>query len=446
MNTKQIKINETKPLEPMPFVAPVQRPQPQKVPPPPSPSRFHRAEFKESDYESDFDTKIRQVWTPSDSDSNNAAYKSVRRPVTPTSGRTSQNTGGNAAVPPTEFERPLQFEGPPRPKFEPIHKFKPTIKLDQATFPVQPQPMHKPTPVTARPQPPPPQQPFTTKFYTAIAGAPQHIASETSNSMQIRESSENAHRVVNMNQTKRVIQFDSRKSHFEERSEVYEPQSPSPRQRLPPPATPTKFIPTETRESDYESEIESARIRSLWTPNPSDTDEPQYRRVSAPSMRCSSVPKNSGGGRVLTPMDFDNRPIEMPSKITIDTNHKQNGGGFQTQTLNRYASKKNSSSYTSTHQTQSSSTTRDDIGLKPCSPPKYGYMPGDIVNEAHQKMQQLNYSMKSKTGQFMQDIASDSARRSVEPPARTILKKEDGNKSSPQAYREESRVSQYGKF
>lgn len=446
MNSKSIKFHEEPRLEPLSFVAEPSQPKVSvKVPPPPSPSKFVKGDFKESDYESDYDRKVPPVWRPSnDSDSEPMYYKPIRPILTPT-GRQSKVSDGKSPIPPTEFENPLQFEGPPRPKFEPIDKPKTNfVKVEPIKKPVAQQQLFKP--VAARPTQSTtyqqqsnqyPKQPC--RYYTAVAGPPQHIAAETSNTMHMSESTESSHRVVNMSQTKRIIQFDARKSDFEQKLEPFpyapEQASYTQRHRLPPPPTPTKFVPAEFRESDYESEVESARIRPVWTPNPSDSDEPQYRRVAAPQQfRSASVPRSYGGsyGRVLTPMEFDNKPIEMPSKIVIEASGPRTIN--KTQTLDRYSSKKS-------HFIQS--TTRDDIALKPSSPPKYGFIPGQVVNQAEQHMYDMNSTFKSKAQQFVSDVVRDTQTPNIRP----ILKKgnsKEGDK--PQIYREDSRVSQYGKY
>lgn len=438
MNSKSIKFHEEPRLEPFPFVPEPSRPKVSvKVPPPPSPSKFVKGEFKESDYESDYDRKVPPVWRPSnDSDSEPMYYKPIRPILTPT-GRQSKLSDGKSPVPPTEFENPLPFDGPPRPKFEPIDKPKTNfVKVEPMTKPAAQQQLFKPKPVAARPvQQVNYQQQYPKQYYTAVAGPPQHIAAETSNTMHMSESTESSHRVVNMSQTKRVIQFDARKSDFEQKLEPFpftaDQMSYTQRPRLPPPPTPTKFVPAEFRESDYESEVESARIRAVWTPNPSDSDEPQYRRVTAPQQfRSASVPRSYGHSRVLTPMEYDTKPIEMPSKIVIESGPRLIN---KTQTLDRYSSKKS-------HFSQSK--TRDDIALKPSSPPKYGFIPGQIVNQAEQHMYDMNSTFKTKAQQFVSDVVRDTQTPNIRP----ILKKDGNEGDKPQIYREDSRVSQYGKY
>lgn len=431
MTSKHIKINEEPQLQPMNFKPDPPKPNYARGPPPPSPSKFIKGEFRESDYESDYDSRLSAVWRPNDSDSE-PAYKPVRLNLTPTGRRSCISDGARSPTPPTEFDKPPQFDGPPRPKFQPIENPRYTVKLDHVIKTVEPQQhIFKPTPVSAKPT-------FNTriiettkpvKYYRGIAGTPLHnaVATETSNQMHMKESTENSHRVVNYSKTTRVIKFDEQKSDYEQLEPFpYSPNttSSSPRQRVSLPPTPTKFVRGDFRESDYESEVESARIRPLWTPNASESDEPQYRRVQPPPPgRSSSLPRYSNYDRVVTPMEFDQYPAEMPSKIDVQSNN------YKTQTLDRYSSNKKTS--------QHSVRTRDDIDVKLGSPPKYGYM-----EHASNQINDMSTTFKTKAHHLMNDIMTE-----VKTTSKPILKKTHSEESGkPQAYREESRVSQYGKY
>lgn len=427
MTSKQFKYNKEIDFEPTAHPAPivhtpVEQKKKVKIPLPPSPSKFVKGEFKESDYESDYDSRIQPMWRPYDSDSEPiSGYKPVR--FTPQS-RSYYSDDGRSVTPPTEFDRPPHFDGPPRPKFEPIEKHKTTTttfktdKTKQQTTSSQSF-VHKPTPVAVKIVPPkqyipsePPRK--EVKYYTAIAGTPIHtanFATETTNSVQMKESSENCHRVVNMTQTRRVIPLEP----FTYQPDGYHGHGRT-KQKLPPPPTPTKFIKGEFRESDYESEVESARIRPVWTPNPSDSDEPRFRPVQPPRpSRATSLPRTNYKGHIISPLEFDRNPP-----------HYDHRNYQHTQNIDRFKSKK----YYHDHKAL---VTRDDIDLKPGSPPQYGYIAG-----ADEQMQSMNQSFKSKAQHFIQDLCT--------PRQKTILKKtvsDSGGEN--QAYREESRVSQYGK-
>lgn len=441
MTTKQIKINE----EPISIRYSAEPQQNIRTQPAPSPSKFVKSEF--SDYESDYEAKIQPMWRPNSAQT----YK----PVTPIlSNQTPQNFSSQFKTPPppSVFETPLQYSGPPsRPKFEPIEKVQvhQTKKVEQKQ-----QRVFKPTPVTparnnfnnvtensshqsnesksyyynAGPQ--------TTTYYTAVAGQPVHnaIAHETSNTMHMKESTETSHRVVNMTQTRRVISLDGSKK--EEKLEPF-PFTPVQSQgymrptRVPPPPTPTKFVPGEFRESDYDSELEGAKIRPVWTPNQSDNEGLHFRHVRPPSSRSSSVPRSYE--RVMTPMEFDTGPVIMPTKIKIDSPSLKTPQQFftssmyKTQTLDRSSVKKQ----------QSHNVTRDDINIQT----RYAPQP-TLVDHASHQINNMNTAFKSKAQQFMTDVITDQKQQ------KPILKRPNSvnEGSAPQAYREESRVSQYGKF
>lgn len=278
----------------MPFKPETPRVKPAKIAPPPSPSKFIKGDFHESDYESDV-----SLHYPTRSQ-----YKPVRPLLTPTAG--GRSTLGRTPTPPTEFDRPPTFEGPPRPKFQPIEKQVETKQQKMA----QPQ-VVRPKPMPAKPVPqkqqqPPMQaqhqyqhhvheqqqhqqmqqhqynqqqmqqqhhrnheekvrrevyhsEPVTHTYYTAVAGVPQHlsnaVATETSKHMQMKESTEKSQRTVNVTHTRRVIALDdhqTQRTHKEEQKlEPFPYQAPPvsmrTRQRVPPPPTPTKFIPGESK-------------------------------------------------------------------------------------------------------------------------------------------------------------------------------------------------------
>lgn len=420
----------------------------------PSPQKFRKTECRESDYESDFELKIQPIWYPRDAEGHKPQYKPIKPIFTPT-GRISNVSSERSPIPPTEFERTLKFEGAARPKFEPINKYKMTTRLEQSckSEDTREYQVHKPKPVSAKtylPQPKPTQA-KSTQYYTAIAGPPYHnknaVATELCNRMEMQEHTESCHRVINMSSTKRFIEFDKQQKqhHHTTFDEQLEPfpfkaatvHSYAERPKLPPPPTPTKFIPAEFRESDYDSEIEAARIRPLWTPNPSDSDEPHFRSVKAPMPnRSVSVPRNyERYERILTPMDFDHAMPEMPSKIhrtpssspqyydgTTSSSTTAAYDQYKTQTLDRYVTKKKSNAW---------KKTQDDIDVAPAAA-HYGYQP----NERNYVTQQYDY---------LRNQFKDSSRQ-TEQPIKPILKRAQSVSDSPQAYRDESRVSQYGMY
>lgn len=328
--------------------------------------------------------KIQPIWRPSyESDSDGPQYKPIKPNLTPT-GRSSAYSIGQSPIPLNE--KPVRFTST-------------SEQLNEMT--TRDYQVLKPKPVPAKPHFQAKSFTNPTQYYTATAGPPLHnqsnIASESSRHMEVRESTECSQRIVNMSSTKRVIQFDQQQHqhqqqqqhHYQSENTIekqFEPfsySSVSPnlsnaRHKLPPPPTPTKFIPGEFRESDYDSEIESFRIRPIWTPNHSESERIHYRHVSAPTpSRCVSASRFNSE-RILTPMDFDSGPVEMPTKIQSTPSPRFNGPSphqFKTQTLDRFRSKKKNSSHLKT-------TSQDDIHIVH-STPKYSrlHSPSLAFNE-----------------------------------------------------------------
>lgn len=304
------------------------------------------------------------------------------------------------------------------PKFQPIERPIDTgVKTSKMTSSVESQQLFKPTPLT-------PLQSSselssykkvqeTTKpkvYYTAVASQPIQTATEMSSSVQMKESTAQSHRVLNITKTKRVIALDNNSrqeyTHYPIEKEYY---AKKPKCGTAP--TPTRFVPGEFRESDYESE--SSRIRAMWTPNPSDSDEPQYRRVRPPSQqsRSSSLPRSYG--RVITPMEFDTKPVEMPTKINIQSPILKTPQQYFSSSLYR----------DQINRIQYSKKTQDDMNM--------GHK-NVVLDRATDQMNTINQSFKTKTQKFIKDVCQD------------INKPTDPSMNEPHAYREESRVSQYG--
>ncbi|XP_037901176.1 titin isoform X14 [Glossina fuscipes] len=468
------------------------------------------AEF--SDYSSEIDERFRSVSRNYESESDIKGYRVVYPPMTIPKSNGYKSPIAMAAPSPMEFE-----PTPLKPKFEPIrkemhHEMKTESKQQTRNYQSQKQQptpqVFKPKPVAAKylasaqqhqqqqnqqqqpqreyksqPQFQPQSQP--TMYYKAIAGTPVHLAkmaTETQNIMQMKESSETCERVVNMQQTKKVIHFDNQKNQRTLETLPYSP-TPSPRitpvrqQRMPPPATPTRFVPGEFRESDYENEIENAKIAPLWTPM-GESGPLRFRHVEPPRPgRSCSLPRTYE--RVLSPLEFDKGP-EMPTKIQVDANALRNERSSNLtnqsrhQTFNRQSSMRSSDHrYCSTlyeqdrqqqqqqqQEQQSQSFSRDDMNLKVGSPPKYGYIPPQVEKQG----KAMGSTLKQKTHKFMEDISQDMQKfssktlkttfvngpttspehRVVTPTFRPIFKRAPSEGDNrPQAYRDETRVSQY---
>ncbi len=343
---------------------------------------------------------------------------------------------------------------PMRPKFQPIEKPSYQQQTMKSSVSEKNQFVYKPTPLTPAQKSVPKMEeqsqfseskesyyhysPSTPTYYTAVAAQPIHkgVAAESSSTMHMKESTEKSHRVVNISTTKRVIAFDDSKKlepfPFTPNQEQFRRATP----KVPPPPTPTKFIPGEFRESDYDSEIESARIRPVWTPNPSDSENLHYRRVRPPSQqsRSSSLPRSYE--RVMTPMEFDTKPVLMPTKINVQSPSLKTPLQYfssplyrdqctKTQTVDRNVSKK----------TQSFYKTTDDISIR------NNYVSGaSVVDNATSQMKTINKSLHSKAHQFLDDVMKD-----VNQPKKPAYNK-TVSLTEPHAYRNETRVSQYGEY
>lgn len=430
--------HESTNLEPFPFKPEPQPPKTVRCPPPPSPSKFIKGEFRESDYESDYEKLSRKEWK------NSQSYKPVHPILTPTHRPQSQT--GKSPAPPSEFEVPPTNIGPLRPKFEPIEKVKQTTTMKRDCFeksqvnkvfkPIAAKPTRVTeyiiTPGVMRDLKPgsPPEMSYAppvqqTRYYRSTTSAPYHNATqtETSNIVELNESTENSRRFVNIQQTTKVIQFGDQQRQEYRRGGSRRGSVPcaSPK--------PGKFVKGEFRDSDYETEIESVKIRPKWIPDGSDNDEPHYRRVRAPTFhRSSSVPaRGYSSERVLTPMEFDTKPAPMPTKIDL------------TDSVRTYKKESSQQKYL-----QSSN------GIKPGSPPEYGFIPAKTVAKAATKMatkqmDEMSHTFKSKAQQFVQDVMTDVNKKQnyTRPILKTVPKQTSD--SDAQVYREESRVAQHGK-
>lgn len=402
-------------LEPFPFKAEPPQPEVKKHfvgPPPPSPSKFVKGEFRESDYESDYDAKIPAKWRPCDSDADEPSYKPVK-PILTSSGRQVHSLASmevRTPTPPTEFDNPPQFGGHPRPKFEPIEKPSPPVKSEIRT--TGKSQVFKPTPVIPKPasplevivatpavkEPDVILQPGTPPEL-GYAPPPPRVSPyqnatqmETSKVMKFAESTEHSHRVVSVQQTTKVIKFGDKEKKAATESKLepfpFKPERPH-RRSVPPPTTPKKFIPGEFRESDYESDYEGVRIKPKWTPGGSDTDEPHYRKVRPPPVtRSTSVPAKPPDS-VPTPMKFDTGPAVLPSPVTVEPQTKSVSAlEFESEKKrlkrveemrNRFSESASSSSVqkkiTVATKSQASMEGSKQIHLQPGEPPEFGFVP-----------------------------------------------------------------------
>ncbi|XP_011705984.1 PREDICTED: uncharacterized protein LOC105461199 isoform X2 [Wasmannia auropunctata] len=271
----------------------------------PGPSKLMKGDFRESDYESDYDSKISSYQTVS----------STKFDVAD-SGKSMESNSSNkqyTVVVPTKLKTVLLPGSPPEIAY-------------------------------ASPQ---------EQFYEAHTSMPfiNAMGTETKKTMRMDESSENARRIVTVEQTSRVIKFgdtNATSAQKQQRVNYYVPK-------------PKKFVQGQFRESDYESDVDSSRIRPKWAPTDSDTEEPYYRRVQPPtgrSPRSLSAPIRPT--YIASPMEFDTGPPTMSQIHREDTDKKINFQKYQEHTT---------------------SGKIDNI-LQPGTPPEYGFISRSDVKRA----------------------------------------------------------------
>lgn len=195
--------------------------------------------------------------------------------------------------------------------------------------------------------PPQPQQ-----FYEAHTSMPftNAMGTETKKTVRMDESTENARRIVTVEQTSRIIKFGDTNTtpiQKEQKTNYYVPK-------------PKKFVQGQFRESDYESDIDSSRIRPKWAPADSDTEELYYRKVQPPAERSPrSLSAPSKQSHIASPMEFDiGPPITQIGRK--DTDKKISFQKYQQHTTSR----------------------KIDNVLQPGSPPEYGFISRSDIKKA----------------------------------------------------------------
>lgn len=165
------------------------------------------------------------------------------------------------------------------------------------------------------------------QFYEAHTSIPftNAMGTETKKTVRMDESTENARRIVTVEQTSRIIKFGNTNATSVQKQQTSNYYVPKPK----------KFVQGQFRESDYESDIDSSRIRPKWAPADSDTEEPHYRRVQPPtgrSPRSLSAPIKQT--HIASPMEFDiSPPITSLTQIDReDTDKKINFQKYQQHT------------------------------------------------------------------------------------------------------------------
>ncbi|CAG5081160.1 Similar to sls: Titin (Drosophila melanogaster) [Cotesia congregata] len=395
-----------------------------------SPSKFARGEFRESDYESDYEGRIPPLWKPrSESDfEEHHSYKSVKsnlsgKPMKPQEVAVSQSSC---------LAKKMEFEK--------LERENSCIRKEDKKSPSKPIPMRQKS--VLLPGSPPeigfaPPRPHS--FYEGHSGVPSSsyhsgtVGTEMKKTVRMDESTENTRRIVTVEQTSRVIKFgDNQQS----RPSVF---------KVP---TPTKFVQGHFRESDYESDadIGKIKIRPKWAPAESDTDDPHYRKVQPP--RSSSVPPpRESGERVVTPMEFD-RPPAMAGTAEAQT-YEQHLRQLR-QESEKFKRENRKSYDCSTLPLDNKKRESKKIGdnFTDLAATQYGFMSNrDMKNAANhvasKHMTDMTSSFKAKTEKFVKEIQSDLKHQS-KPILKHPAEKHHQDPDQSQAYREEKRMSQYG--
>nr|XP_033332552.1 uncharacterized protein LOC117223969 isoform X8 [Megalopta genalis] len=396
------------------------------LPPSPSPSKFVKSEYRESDYESDYDGRIPTLWKPRGYESDDQSF----RPVKPSLAGPGKPKDSPALLIEEISLEQRSKELAKREEKRAATPTKPKTVLLPGSPPelayAPPQPHRQPQPQPQR-QPHVQPQPQPT-YYEARSGVPFHnaIGTETKKTVRMDESTENSRRIVTMEQTSRVIKFgDGQKTGAAEFA-GFERQRPQ--YKVP---VPKKFVQGQFRESDYESDIDT-RIRPKWAPPDSDTEEPRYRKVQPPaakSPRSSSAPVRQE--HVVSPMEFDRGPAAAVLKRQTSMSQLKDVGRRKTESEARI---------------KRDSEPRQQE-LKPGSPPEFGFVSRTDVKRAanhvaSRHMSDMTSSFKSKTEKFVSDIQSDLKQ------GKPILKHPADSRSTeadePRTYREESRLSEHG--
>ncbi|XP_075228866.1 zormin isoform X2 [Lycorma delicatula] len=371
-------------LEPFPFKTEPTRPAKRSVgPPPPSPSKFVKGEFRESDYESDYEGRIPVMWRPHESDTEDVSFRPVHPVLSSPLSHKSKQTA-HSPTPPTVFESPPQVTGSTRPKFTPIEKPKSSkIKIKETAE----QSVVKPKAVPAQKSPPiekivatpalgfnlkpgsPPKMDYAPPppHFSRIPGGTQM---ETSNTVSFAEATENSRRVVNVQQMTRVIKFDESKTK----------------------KTNTRYTSSQNKsqESDYESDYDSLKIKKTHQPLPSQQSS-QIEYQTAEQKRLQRVEEMRKRFSAVEPAAVE--PVLTPGET-----------------------------------------------------PQFGFtepkIPAAAANIANRHMTEMTQSFKSKAQRFASDVISDV--KSVPKQNGVSTEKSLASKDDPQAYREESRLSEYG--
>ena len=334
-------------LEPFPFEPDKPKPKRERGAPPPKPSKFVRGEFRESDYDSDYEGRVKPKWKPTDSDMEDPEYTPVRPPLPSTKQVSLERE--RTPTPPTKFDVPPTSGGPLRPV---VDQVQPSVLVPRETSPeiiipkVKPEsksPKIKPKAPSLKPKELQPEKPRDPTPPLPEPG-PQPEIGYIQGKPLVHEEEEDAHikMIKKKIESKKAFEIDiditdiydfvsesdhdrtdtessSRKPFPKLEPFPYEPDPARPkRQRGPPPPHPKKFLKGEFRGSDYESDYD-APIAPKWQPHDSEGEERLYRKVAPPTGELGRQRSESTGRDPSPPSKFDHPPhFEGPPRPVME--------------------------------------------------------------------------------------------------------------------------------
>ncbi|XP_066905382.1 uncharacterized protein [Halyomorpha halys] len=398
----------------------------------PRPSKFVKKNF-ESDYESDLEgTKIKARWTPWDSDTEEPTYRKVKPPLATTQ--------------------------PPRP-----HSAQPAPVSLPTSLPIQSTKDGKRTPQDSG--------------YMADTDEPRRIFKKSHHTKSEKIIQSKQEKVI-MKQEKKI-----EKKEVTEKSERHEtfPFNPVigtfPKVTAPLPASPSKFIKSEFKESDYESDYET-RIKTSWRPSegvsfrpvhPPDSSKttgvqeqlfrPQpielkpgsppelgfappigvetsntmkYAETTGTSKKFVTVKQTT---RVLSGIERSqqkqtDRQTSLPTKFVPKGDAKWSDVSSEAKRLQRVEEMR---------RRFGEKASQSMIDLRPGEPPQFDYAPPSATTIASKQFSEMGSTFKSKAQQFVSDVVSEVKLNGKSGP---ILKQKE--QKEPEVYREESRVAEHG--
>ncbi|CAH1395285.1 unnamed protein product [Nezara viridula] len=247
-----------------------------------------------------------------------------------------------------------------------------------------------------------------------------------------------------------------------------------PKVTAPLPASPSKFIKTEYKESDYESDYES-RIKTSWRPSegvsfrpvhppdPSKTASIQeqlfrpqpidlkpgsppeigfappigvetsntmkYAETTGTSQKFVTVKQTTRvvGGIERTQQKQTDRQTSLPTKFVPKGDAKWSDVSSEAKRLQRVEEMR---------RRFGEKASQSMIDLRPGEPPQFDYAPPSATTIASKHLSEMGSTFKSKAQQFVSDVVKLNGKSGP------ILKQKE--QKEPEVYREESRVAEHG--